>query len=54
MLDGFDDCDLHDDDDIVFTVHEGIEEGKDTRHSGIMYSPDLAYGSMNGSLDHQD
>ena len=53
-LNGFDDCELHHDDDIVFTVYEGIEEGKDKRHSGVMSSPNLAYGSINGSLDHQD
>ena len=51
-LDSFDDCDITDEDNIVFTVHETIEEGKDKRLSGIMSSPDLAYGSMNGSLDH--
>ena len=53
-LDGFVDCDLPHEDDIVFTVYESVVEGKDKRLSGIMSSPDLAYGSMNGSLDHQD
>eukprot|EP00092_Neocalanus_flemingeri_P008225 GFUD01008868.1.p1 GENE.GFUD01008868.1~~GFUD01008868.1.p1 ORF type:complete len:352 (-),score=105.08 GFUD01008868.1:186-1088(-) len=53
-LDVFDDCDLPHEDDIVFTVNEVSEEGKDKRLSGVMSSPDLAYGSMNGSFDHQD
>ena len=46
----FDDCDLPYEDDEVFT--EAIEEEKHSRLSRIMSSPDLAYGSMNLSLDH--
>jgi len=53
-LDVFDECDLPPEDDIVFTVYEDSEERKDKRLSGVMSSPDLAYGSMNGSFDHQE
>jgi len=47
-LDGLDSCDT--DENEVFTV----EKGKDKRLSGVMSSPDMAYGSMNGSFDQQD
>merc|ERR1719154_852525 len=53
-LDVFDECDLPPEDDIVFTVEEDSEERKDKRLSGVMSSPNLAYGSMNGDLEHQE
>ena len=53
-LDAFNECDVTDEDDIVFPVDEPIKEQKDKRLSAVMSSPDMAYGSMNGSFDHQD
>ena len=53
-LDAFNECDITDEDDIAFSVDEPIKEGKDKRLSGVMSSPDMAYGSMNESFDHQD
>merc|ERR1719228_1401423 len=54
-LDGFDDCDLAEYEDIVFAVDEDVDNNeKDKRQSGAVISPDLAYGSMNGSFEQQD
>ena len=52
-LDAFTDCDITDDDE-VFEVDDPTEKGKDKRLSGVMSSPDMAYGSMNTSFDQQD
>jgi hypothetical protein len=52
-LDAFNESDVTDEDDIVFPV-DPIKEGKDKRLSGVMSSPDMAYGSMHGDFDHQD
>ena len=53
-LDAFNECDVTDDDDRVFPIDEPFKEGKDKRLSGVMSSPDMAYGSMNESFDRQD
>jgi len=53
-LDVLDEGGLTNDEEIVFTVYKDIEDVKDKRLSGTMSSPDLAYGSMNGSFDNQD
>jgi hypothetical protein len=53
-FDDLNDCDIADEDDRVFIDDEPMKEGDNKRLSGVMSSPDLAYGSMDGSFDHQD
>ena len=53
-LDNLNDCDITDEDDLVFEDDEPMKEGDNKRQSGVMSSPDMAYGSMDGSFDHQD
>ena len=52
-LDEFNDCDITDKDDIVFTANEPMKEGKDKRLSAVLSSTDMAHGSMHGDLDIQ-
>ena len=39
-------------DDIVVETYESVKEGEDKRIEGVMTSPDLAYGSLEESLEH--
>ena len=54
--DDFDDCVIainEKDDDKTNTDDEVRSKSKDKRLSGVMTSPDMAYGSMNGSEDEE-
>ena len=51
-VDGFDDLDLPLEDNIPVEIYESVEEGEDKSIEGVMTSPDLAYGSLEGSLEY--